>query len=265
MKYKILLALFLATGWAYAGPKTLQDYQDIYQRELDKIDKQCGNTFHADQRYTNSLENIRINAVRKANVALVKAILDEQERFKTFNDITSEVPEEIHVDIKLAQKKYQEEVNMINAYKDAKVITLSQKYINGLKSYARYLLKNGNIEEAELVSKEIQKIETKVALLLPKPKKPVEKKPVEKKELKFTLVKYGKDNRYVDLTEEFNAEIKFNKFRFKIDDLTVYKGNPVPGKAKELIIEYIYNGEKHKRTIYKPSGWMRAGNTISLP
>jgi len=66
----------------------------------------------------------------------------------------------------------------------------------------------------------------------------------------FRIIKatYGTNDNKIDVTKEYISKIKDNKLDITVTN-EIAKGDPDPGVKKNLTIEYIYNGEKQKKTV----------------
>ena len=66
----------------------------------------------------------------------------------------------------------------------------------------------------------------------------------------FRIIKatYGTNDNKIDVTNEYIREIKDNGLDITVTN-KIANGDPDPNVKKHLTIEYIYNGEKHKKTV----------------
>jgi hypothetical protein len=65
--------------------------------------------------------------------------------------------------------------------------------------------------------------------------------------------KYGSDSAMVDVTEELVALIDKGRVQVKVGNALA--GDPCPGTAKELVVEYVHEGVEHRAQV-KEHDWL---------
>jgi len=164
-RFALLFAALLIPNVILAGPKTLEDYRNIYVAERAKIDAQYSGKSAAAETYIKALANAKAVATKNADVDTGMAVMAELKRFKDFGDLTTEAPAEQPTAIKQAQAEYNAVIKKNASYRNAKIVSLSQKYIAGLKGLTTKLMKAEDFASAKAVSDEIKLVEAEMAEL----------------------------------------------------------------------------------------------------
>jgi len=67
------------------------------------------------------------------------------------------------------------------------------------------------------------------------------------RKLRIIEAKYGKNDKYIDITSKLNDQVKNNKLKIPIGNSI--SGDPLVGTNKEAIVKYKFNGDKPKEVV----------------
>jgi len=159
----ILLLACVPLSLLSAPPQSLADYKDVYERELAKI--QVNNTMieEANKRYIKALDVLEGEFKRAGNFPDTKVVMDEKLRFSSIRIVPEMNPEGMPLGVKEAQNRYRSALSSVTVERNARVIRLSQLYVNALKKHIATLLEQNRMIEAEVVNQEIQQAEVAIS------------------------------------------------------------------------------------------------------
>ena len=167
-----ILALCILSVAAHSAEKNLAAYKAVYERELAGIAAADAKKRKADSVYLKALDEVRATAIRKADLATVKAAIAEKKRFQDFSNLTDEIPDKCPAAIMGVQADYRKALASAQAARDTRILALSRKYVAALKQFMISLMEAGKMDEASKVDSETTRVEFVMADIesrMPKP------------------------------------------------------------------------------------------------
>lgn len=153
--------ILLGAGMQLSGfAFELDSSKETYKKNLDNINADYGMKYAtlADN-YTASLANLQRKVQAAGDLDNLKVVMAEMERFSEEKKVTENNFKNAFLDLKKLQITFASAADRLNFDKAKKIVILTEPYEKNLSTLQSNLTKQGNIDDANRIQEERQKVQ----------------------------------------------------------------------------------------------------------